>query len=86
MNWRYTWECPVRTSEVAKPPTDNPIFIRGPFTPPKGYAMQTPFSATVLATNHLAELQRHAKSARLERTAYLDRERMPRILRHWTNR
>ncbi len=48
--------------------------------------MQPPFSATMLATNHLAELQRHAKSARLERAAYLDRERTPRILRHWTNR
>ena len=48
--------------------------------------MQAPFSATVLATNHLAELQRHAKSARLGRVAYLDRERMPRVLRHWTNR
>lgn len=48
--------------------------------------MQAPFSATMLATNHLAELQRHAKSARLTRVAYLDRERMPRILRHWANR
>lgn len=48
--------------------------------------MQTPFSATMLAANHLAELQRHAKSARLVRTSYLDRERTPRVLRHWTNR
>ena len=81
----------VWTSEVVKPPTDNPFstrpfFIRGPFTPPKGHVMQAPFSATMLATNHLAELQRHAKSARLTRVAYLDRERMPRVLRHWTNR
>lgn len=48
--------------------------------------MQPVFGATLLANNHLAELQRHAKSARLTRISYLDRERTPRILRHWTNR
>lgn len=39
-----------------------------------------------LATNHVAELQRQAKSARLARSSYPDRERTPRVLKHWTNR
>ncbi len=43
-------------------------------------------SFTLLANNHLAELHRHAKSARLEQVGYPDRERTPRLLRHWTNR
>ena len=43
-------------------------------------------SFTLLASDHIAELQRHAKSARLARVSYPDRERTPRILRHWTNR
>ncbi|ADI15687.1 hypothetical protein [Truepera radiovictrix] len=43
-------------------------------------------SFTLLASNHIAELQRHAKSQRLARTAYPDRERTPRVLWHWANR
>lgn len=43
-------------------------------------------SFTLLANNHVAELQRHAKSARLAHVNYPDRERTPRLLRHWANR
>lgn len=43
-------------------------------------------SFTLLANDHIAELQRHAKSARLAQVGYPDRERTPRVLRHWTNR
>ncbi len=43
-------------------------------------------SFTLLANNHLAELQRHTKSARLAQVSYPDRERTPRVLKHWTNR
>lgn len=43
-------------------------------------------SFIMIAHDHAAELQRHAKSARLVRASYPDRERTPRILRHWTNR
>ncbi len=46
--------------------------------------MYPPFSATLLANDHLAELQRHAKSARIARASQLER-RTVRILRHWTN-
>ena len=40
---------------------------------------------TLLANNHRAELERHTRSARLARSSYPDRERTPRVLRHWTN-
>jgi len=43
-------------------------------------------SFTLLANNHVAELQRHAKSARLALVSYPDRERTPRIRSHWANR
>ena len=41
-------------------------------------------SATLLANNHLAELQRHTQSARVAHAGRLER-RTVRILRHWTN-
>lgn len=43
-------------------------------------------SFTLLANNHLAELQRHAKSARLAQINYPDRERTPRVRSYWANR
>jgi hypothetical protein len=43
-------------------------------------------SFTLLANNHIAELQRHAKSQRLVRASYPDRERTPRTPWHWANR
>ena len=48
--------------------------------------MLSHLSYTLLVTNHVAELARHSRSARLRRINYPDRERSPRILRHWTNR
>ncbi len=41
-------------------------------------------SATLLANNHIAELQRHTKSARVARAGQLE-HRTVRIPRHWTN-
>lgn len=43
-------------------------------------------SLTLLANTHLAELQRHAKSARLAQANYPDRERTPRVRSYWANR
>jgi len=44
------------------------------------------FGFARLAQAHLNDLQRQSKAQRLERVAYPDRERRPRIQRHWANR
>lgn len=48
--------------------------------------IQHHFAFTQLGEAHVRELRRQANLSRPQHTAYPDKERQPRILRHWANR